>query len=376
MTDGSAAGVAMFVGWLCGAMATAYMLIALLAVRLRRADVSANPVDPQPVSVLKPLCGAEPHLYECLKSLCDQDFPEFQIIFGVSDPSDPALGVVRRLQDEFPRVDIRLSTAAQQRGSNRKVSNLRNMLPLADHNHLVLADSDILVPPDYLSKVTAPLNDQIVGIVTCAYSGHAERGLWSCIGALFINDWFMPAARVAALFGSREFAFGATIALRRDTLTSIGGFAAIADQLADDYRLGELTRDLGLRTVLSDCIVQTRVNQPTLATMVQHQLRWLRTIRSVRPLGYAFAFVSFSVPVTLLGYALTTFSSAFLMMLEIALLSRACLHLQVRPGARTPLPLVLLSDFLTFGLWCWAVFVQHIHWRGVRYRVVDRTFHV
>jgi ceramide glucosyltransferase len=356
-------------GWVCGAVAAAYTLIAWLAVRLRRTDASTIPVDPLPVSVLKPLCGAEPHLYECLKSFCSQDFPEFQIICGVSNPADPAIGVVRRLQQEFPNVEIRLSINAQQRGSNRKVSNLRNMLPLADFDHLVLADSDILVPRDYLSKVTAPLHDQSVGVVTCTYSGKAEQGIWSSIGALFINDWFMPSARVAALFGSRQFAFGATIALRRDALLAIGGFAPISDQLADDYRLGELTRARGLRTVLSECVVQTQVNEPTLARLVQHQLRWLRTIRAVRPLGYALAFVTFGVPVTLLSYTFTTFSSASLIMLKIALVSRACLHLQARSGARTPLPLVLCSDFLTFGLWCWALFAQHIHWRDTRYKI-------
>lgn len=360
----------MYIGWICGALAAAYGLVALLAVSLRRTDSAGAAGEPAPVSVLKPLCGAEPHLYECLKSHCNQDYPRFQLIFGVSDPSDPAIAVVRRLQREFPHVEMRLSIDAQQRGTNRKVSNLRNMLPLADHNHLVLADSDIHVPSDYLTKVTAPLHDRGVGIVTCAYAGQPEDNLWSRLAASFINEWFIPSARLAALFGSREFAFGATIALRRDALTSIGGFAAIADQLADDYRLGELTRERGLRTVLSDCVVQTRVSEPSFATMIQHELRWLRTIRAVRPLGYAFAFVSFSVPVTSFGAVLTAFSTASLIMLAIAVVCRALVHLQVHSSPRPwPIPLILLSDFLILGLWCWALFMQHIRWRDVRYRI-------
>jgi ceramide glucosyltransferase len=310
-------------------------------------------------------------LYECLESLCDQDFPSFQIIFGVSDPSDAAISVVRRLQDRFPNVDMRLSIDGSQRGSNRKVSNLRNMLPLAEYDHLVLADSDIYVPRDYLTKVTAPLSDPTVGIVTCAYSGRPEKGLWSALGALFINDWFIPSARVAALFGSRAFAFGATIALRRATLASIGGFAAIADQLADDYRIGELTRRLGLRTVLSECVVQTRVSEPTLAILVRHQLRWLRTIRAVRPFGYACAFVTFSVPVTTAAVVLSPFSTASLALLVTALGTRILLHFQIHRDSQTSasLRLMLLSDFLTATLWCWALFVQYVQWRDVRYKI-------
>ena len=363
----------MYVGWICGAAAAIYALIALLAVYLRRCDSTTLPANFVPVSVLKPLCGAEPHLYECLKSLCDQDFPHFQIIFGVSDPSDPAIGVVSRLRQEFPGVDMRLSIDTHQRGSNRKVSNLRNMLPRADHPHLILADSDIVVPRDYLKRVTAPLGDPQVGIVTCTYAGQPEAGLWSRLGALFINDWFIPSARVAALFGSRGFAFGATIALRRDALVSIGGFAAIADQLADDYRLGELTRSQGLRTVLSDCVVQTCVSEPTLLSLIRHKLRWLRTIRAVRPLGYTLAFVSFSVPVTLACVLLTAFSTASIFLFGLALVARTLLHLEVHRTAQSSssVTLTLLSDFLTASLWGLALFMEHVQWRDVRYRITS-----
>src|SRR5271168_5284222 len=166
-----------------------------------------------------------------------------------------------------------------------------NMMTLARHDFLVISDSDVRVPRNYLSRVVGPLLDQDVGIVTCPYRGNPRKGLWSLLGSLFINDWFIPSVRVAAMSGSRAFAFGVTIGIRRQVLARIGGFAAIANQLADDYRLGELTRQLGLRTVLSDVVVETCVDERSFGDLVRHELRWLRTIRAVRPLGYSLSFI-------------------------------------------------------------------------------------
>src|SRR5262249_36934075 len=162
--------------------------------------------------------------------------------FGVRDPQDAALDAVRRLQAEYPQLDLQIAISPAQHGNSSKVSNLVNMMPLARHDYLVISDSDVRVSPDYLGRVIAPLLDEGVGIVSCLYHGRPRPGAWSLLGSLFINEWFIPSVRVAALFGSRSFAFGATIALRRETLAQVGGFAAIANQLPDDYRLGELTR--------------------------------------------------------------------------------------------------------------------------------------
>jgi ceramide glucosyltransferase len=147
----------------------------------------------------------------------------------------------------------------RQHGSNRKVGNLLNMMPFALHEVFVVADSDVRVRRDYLSRIVGPLMDEGVGIVTCTYHGIPRQGLWSCLGSLFINDWFMPSVHMAAAIGSSSFASGATIGIRREVLAGIGGFKSIANQLADDYRLGELTRRAGLRTVLSDVVVDTYV---------------------------------------------------------------------------------------------------------------------
>ena len=331
-----------------------------------------------PATVLKPLCGGEHELYERLRSFCEQPCPDLQIICGVRDPDDPALAAVRRLQREYPRLDLQVVVNPVQHGTSGKVSNLLNMMPFARHEYLVIADGDVRVPPDYLGRIIAPLLDEGVGIVTCLYRGCPRPGLWSLLGSLFVNEWFRPSVCVAALFGSRAFAFGATIALRRETLARIGGFESIANQLPDDYRLGELTRQLGLRTVLSEVEVETCVDEASLGDLLRHELRWLRTIRTVRPLGYALAGVSFGLPVAILGALLAGAGVPILAMVLITAIGR----LMIDSGPRethSPLAqlwLVALSDLLGFALWCWSFTARCVHWRHARYRVArDGTAH-
>jgi ceramide glucosyltransferase len=352
---------------------------AMFAVRLRlkphRAVMGAAAAGTAPgtvpVTIMKPLCGPEPLLYECLRSFCDQDHPAFQIVFGVRDSHDPAVEVVRRLQREFPALELALAANAAQHGTSRKVSNLINMLPLARHETLVLADSDIRVGRDYLRRVVAPLQDPRVGVVTCAYRGAPQPGIWSLLGALFINEWFLPSVRLAALAGSRAFAFGATIALRRNVLAGIGGFHSVVNSLADDYRLGELTRRLGLSTVLSDVVVETSVNEASLGDLVRHELRWLRTIRAVQPFGYSLAFVTFGVPVAALGSALTACAKPALVMLGVTLVARIALHCVLRRRGSTVLHLWLLPvrDALGLVLWAWSFLTRTVHWRHDRFLV-------
>ena len=352
-------------------LALSYTLIACFAVRFPTRTGTGTSASQPPVTILKPLCGAEFELYDSLRSFCEQRYPHFQIVFGVREADDPAVAVVQRLQGEFPALDLQITIDPTQRGSSRKVSNLMNMMPLARHDFLVIADSDVRVAPDYLAHVVAPLLDPGVGIVTCPYRGRPRPGVWSLVGSIFVNEWFMPSARVAALFGSRAFAFGATIAIRKDVLIGIGGFAAIANQLADDYRLGELTRRKGLRTVLSDVVVETCIDERSLADLVRHQLRWLRTIRTVRPAGYAFSFISFSVPTAALGCLLAGGSNATLPILALTGATRLMIHFAV---CKPSLPIwriwvVPFTDTLAFGLWCWGFLTRRVQWRQVRYRV-------
>jgi ceramide glucosyltransferase len=358
-------------GFALVAVATLYSVIAWLAAKapLRSPHLASN--DTPPVTMLKPLCGVEPETYDCLRSFCDQKYPDFQIVFGVADSEDPAIAIVEQLQREFPRCDLRLVIDRRQHGSSRKISNLINMLPEASHEYLLLADSDVRVRPDYLAKVVAPLLDTDVGIVTCPYRGVSRQGVWSMLGSMFINEWFMPSVQVAARAGSRSFAFGATIALRRQVLTQVGGFSVIANHLADDYRLGELTRGLGLRTVLSDVEVEVAVVESSFGILLHHELRWLRTIRAVRPLSYCFCFVTFGVPVALLGTVLAGGSLIAAGGLAITALARTMLHFKKRPSRASAarLILVLLRDFLSLGIWGWSFLTRRVRWRDEHYHV-------
>jgi ceramide glucosyltransferase len=363
--------------WLivCGtglaALAMGYSMTAWLAVRQRIRSSRFSTADAPPVTVLKPLCGTEYAIYECLRSFCEQDYPQFQIVFGVAAADDPAVVVVRRLQREFPDRDLQLAIDARQHGSNPKVSNLINMLALARYDYLVIADSDVRVTRDYLAKVVAPLHDTSVGIVTCCYRGWASAGLWSLLGSMFINEWFTPSVRLAAMAGSRSFAFGATIAIRRHVLVSIGGFMAIANQLADDYRLGELTRRMGLRTVLSDVVVETCVYERNLGELLRHELRWLRTIRAIRPLGHALCFITFGIPVAALGSLLAAGAAPALVMLAITAVARVMLHATLREprSALSHLLLLPLRDTLCFVVWSWSFVTRRVHWREDHFQV-------
>ncbi len=338
-----------------------------------------------PVSVLKPLCGIEPRLYDNLATFCEQTHPAFQLLFGVSSPADPAIAVVQRLQAAYPRVDIALVVDPRVHGSNLKVSNLINMAERAKYDLIVLADSDIAVARDYLERVTAPLADPATGVVTCLYRARSIGGFWPRVGALFINEWFAPSVRIAHSGGSRRFGFGATLALRRATLERIGGFAALRDCLADDYWLAEHARLLGLNTVLSPVMVDTDVIEPTLTALWLREMRWLRTIRSVNPPGFASLFITFTSPWLLIGALLLgamhdgahPLMSAILSISTVTgIIARILLHARSARHARTfwhDLPLVPLRDGLLALQWLGAVFGSHVVWRGARMPVVNRV---
>jgi ceramide glucosyltransferase len=348
-----------------------YSVFAWLAVLTRIRPLGRRLAKMPAVTVFKPLCGAEPETYDCLRSFCDQDYPNFQVVFGVADALDPVVILVQRLQREFPHRDLDLVIDRRLHGSSRKVSNLANMMPRARHEVFVISDSDVRVGRDYLARVVAPLADSEVGIVTCPYRGVPRSGLWPLMGSLFINEWFIPSVRVAALGGSRSFAFGSTIAITRRVLSRIGGFGAIANQLADDYRLGEMTRALGLKTVLSDVVVETSVVESSFGELVRHELRWLRTIRAVRPVGYGLSIVTFGVPVAAFGALLSGGAAPVCAMLAVTMLARVFLHFSTRQPTSTARHLLALPfrDVLSVALWSWSFATRRVHWRNDHYQV-------
>jgi ceramide glucosyltransferase len=368
------------------AAATAYAALTLVAALLwrlrvatrlsRRDSIAAIP----PLTLLKPLCGDEPGLYANLRSFCEQDYPHYQIVFGVRDAADPALGVVARLQREFPHCPIEVVVNARQHGSNRKVSNLINMMARAQHELLLISDSDVQAGPGFLSAVASPLADPAVGLVTCLYHCAPTAGLWSRLGASYVNDWYMPSVLLSRLFGHRGYASGVALCLRRQTMRDIGGLSAIADHLADDYHLGELVSAQGKRIALAPYVAQVEHHEPSLQRLAGHELRWMRTVRALQPRCFPLLCVSFTVPMALLGAAITAItlpvSSLDLSLLVAAVTARvalACLPpLAGRVRRLRKLWLLPACDLLVCWAWCRALSTSRVSWRGAEFEVDQR----
>jgi ceramide glucosyltransferase len=257
-------------------------------LRKRSAAEGARPTqDLPPVSILKPLKGTDPEMYESFRSHCRQDYPEYEIIFGVHDPDDPAIECVRQLQREFPDRGIQIVVCEKIWGANVKVSNLVEMLAVARYEHLVVNDSDIQVESDYLRRIFAPLADPQVGMITCLYRGVATSTLGSRLESLGISTDFCAGVLAARqLEGGLRFGLGSTQAFRRSDLEKIGGFEAIMDYLADDYELGKRIAEAGLKVEVSDAVVETYLPAYSLREFLAHQLRWARGIRDSRAGGY------------------------------------------------------------------------------------------
>jgi len=352
-------------GWvyLCGA--------AWAVTRFARSDLPIATEQPA-ISILKPLHGAEPGLYENLRSFAEQDYPARQIVLGVNDPRDGAIEAARALIREFPGGDVALVVDRRSNGSNGKVSNLENMLPATRHDILVLADSDMRVDRRYLGAVAAPLNDPSIGIVTCLYKAVPTGGIWSELGAMHINFGFLPGAVVGEALGVGRGCFGATIALRRQTLGRIGGFASVRDELADDHRLGDAVRFEGLTVVLSRYLVEARVTEPSLVALWRHELRWARTVRGVTPAAYAGSIVAHPLMVAALAAAVTGFGLTSCALVAITYLVRwACARVTAHAlGLRTARAALLpVRDALSFAVFVASFFARTVFWRDQHFRV-------
>lgn len=331
-----------------------------------------------PVSILKPLRGVDPEIYESFRSHCLQDYPEYEIIFGVSDADDPAIESVKRLQREYPARPIRLVVCPKILGANVKVSNLIQMLPAARYQHLIVNDSDIRVDLDYLRRVVAPLADPRVGMVTCLYRGVAGATLGSRLEALGISTEFCAGVLAARqLEGGIRFGLGSTLAFRRGDLEKIGGFDSFVDYLADDYELGNRIAGLGLRVELSEVVVETFLPSYRLKDFLAHQLRWARGVRDARAGGYLGLIFTFGLFWSLLAlvasrgalWAGALFAVALFLRLAVALLVGRSV-LQDRDLLQN-LWLIPLRDLIAVGLWIASLGGHTVVWRGERFQLKE-----
>jgi ceramide glucosyltransferase len=253
------------------------------------------PANLPPVSIIKPLCGVDPLTELALESFFLLDYPARQLIFGVQNGADPVLAIVERLRADYPAQDVTVVIDARLHGSNRKVSNMINMLHAASYETLVMSDADIHVPPHFLQSVVAALAEPGVGLVTTLYTGLPGTGhLATAMGTNHINYNFLPGALLARRLGRRD-ALGVTMAMTRQTLQDVGGLAAVANNLGDDQVLGRLVRARGLALTLAGVIPATTVPEADFRALFRHELRWARTIRALVPLPYATSVLQISL---------------------------------------------------------------------------------
>jgi ceramide glucosyltransferase len=371
-------------GLLAGLAALAGGMTALLAARAV-ARLAATPSIPPSAagptlaaSILKPLHGGAPGLEGALAStLAQRHAAPFEVLFAVRDPSDPAAALAEAAMAAAPAVPARLIRDPRLHGANRKVSQLMNLEGLARHEVLVVADADMLVPPHWLTAVTAPLADPAVGLVTCLYRGEAgNAGLWSRLAALWIDWQFLPNAALGEAMGRANGCYGATMALRAETLRRIGGFAVLADLLADDHALGAAVRRLGLRVVVAPVLPGHVMAEPGPGALARHELRWARTLRLLDPGGYAGMGVTFPLAWGVLAVLLlpAALAPAGWVALALAALARLALALRVdqalqRRLSPARLALLPLRDGLSFAIWAFGLARGTVTWQGRRYRM-------
>lgn len=331
-----------------------------------------------PVSILKPLRGTDPEMYESFHSHCLQDYPEYEIIFGVSGAEDAAIQLVERLQLEFPRRAIHLILCSQDLGTNTKVSNLAQMLPQAKYEHILVNDSDIRIQPDYLRRVLAPLGDPQVGLVTCLYHGIASPTLGSRLEAIGISTDFAAGVLAAQqLEGGISFGLGSTLAFRRHDLHTTGGFEAIADYLADDYEIGKRIAARGLKVQLSEVVVETFLPPYTVRQFLDHQLRWGRAVRDSRRGGYFGLVLTFGLPWAVLALVLGRGALWAWILLAVAASLRVAVALVVGSWVLRDrqvwrlLALLPLRDFAALLVWFATLFGHKVIWRGDSFELKD-----
>jgi ceramide glucosyltransferase len=321
------------------------------------------------VSILKPIRGRDPKFYEAIRSHALQDFHGgFEILFGVSDPNDAAIDDIRKLQREYPTLTIELHVICPNT-PNVKAGVLDELARRARNPIVVVNDSDILVDRRYLAEVTAPLDDSKVGLVTCLYRAAAESPA-SRAEALGIATEFAPSVLVARLLGVVEFALGSTMALRAETLRQIGGFAAIAGFIADDYQLGRRVSQCGYRIEFAPLVVETDLGAESWGQMWRHQLRWSRTIRVSRPAGYFGYVITHATLWAIVAAAAGQWWAAALAIgfRMIAGIWTGAGILKDKKVARACW-LIPLRDLFGFAVWIAGLFGNKVEWRGQQLRL-------
>ena len=355
-----------------------YWLIALVLVRAHfgRKDEPEGPPDfTPPVSILKPVKGVDFEAFANFASFCQQDYPEYEILFGVADPADPVVSIIRTIQTTYEEQPIRLILAPEVIGTNRKASLLHHLAAAARHDILVISDSDMRVTPDYLRRVVAPLADATVGLVTCPYKAADPRTFTAKLEALHMGFSFLPSILVGRLVLGMRFAMGASNSLRREVLARIGGFAGLADYLADDYQLGARIAATGLRVHLSRYLMVTPLGATRLREQWEREIRWMQCNRVSRPAEYPGLWLTYTLPLALLYLIASDFARLGWAVMAGSLAVRWSVAWFImtatdQQALRRWLVWLPVRDCLSAVIWVAGLWGRRITWRGESFRLV------
>ena len=360
--------------WLLALGGCAYTVAAMVCLKRFARQTDAMPISSPSVTLLKPLHGDEPRLFENLASVIRQDYAgPVSIVFGIGDAGDPARVTVDRLRASFPQADLQLIVDPGRHGSNGKVSNLINMSGAIAGEVVVLADSDMLVEPDYITRIVGALQQPGVGGVTCLYHGISLPNLWSRLATAWVDGQFLPSVVLGLTLGLAKPCMGSTIALRRETLERIGGFAAFKDHLADDYEIGAAIRRLGLAVAMpARPVLGHTSSSMSVGALLRQEIRWSRTIKAVDFGGFAGSVVTYPLPFALLAALADGFRARDVLLIAAVLALRCTLALHVKRFVRkdtADLFLLPARELLSFAVFLGSFAPGSIDWRGHRFGV-------
>ncbi len=322
------------------------------------------------ISILKPLSGLDQGLEANLRTFFEQDYPSFELLFAVRDAADPAATIAQALSNEFPNVSATILIVGQPVYANAKVHSLERMLAQAANDLVVMSDSDTRVTASMLRTIAAEFEDKRLGVATCPYRAIAGGSFWSKLEAIGMNTDFMAGILTARMLEGMQFAVGPTIAARRSVLESIGGFKRLSEYLAEDFVMGKFAAEAGHGVALSTYVIEHHIGSTDLRDNAAHRLRWMRSTRRSRPLGYVGQFFTMPLPIALIAGAIAP-----------ALWPAAAVLILIRFGAayivsarvlraRVNWWMLPIEDLFTFCFWIAGFFGNTVIWRGHRYRVL------
>ena len=349
--------------------AWAYSLLSLVAAVRFLAVPIPSIVSQEPISVLKPLAGLDEGLAENLRSFFEQKHSSFELIFALRSAADPAAAVVENLRAQYPKVPARLLITGEPPYPHAKVFSLVHLLREARHDLVVMSDSDIRVTPDFLSFAATEFVDGKIALATCPYRAIAGKSFWSRLEALGMNTTFWQGVLTARMLDSMKFAVGPTIVARRKAIDGIGGMESLKDFLAEDFELGRRVAESGANVILSRIVVEHRIGSETLRQNISHRIRWGRTSRRSRPLGYIGQIFTYPLPLAML---LALVAPKYWPVLAVTLTMRYVTAWMTSWSVLrvwTDEPLLPLEDVVGFVFWIAGFFGSTITWRGRVYRI-------